>query len=69
MAVRHGLGEIAKVLLSYNAAVEARSQSIGPDSEVGPTAAELAAEDDALSQLFRAHLSWRAGLLNLEEAD
>ena len=68
VAVRHGLGEIARVLLSYNADVEARSQSTGPDSEVGPTATELAAEDGALSQLFRAHFSW-SGLLNIEEAD
>ena len=63
------MGEITKVLLSYHADVEARSQPAGPDSEYGPTATELAAEDPALAQLFRAHFSWKRGLLNIENAD
>ena len=49
VAVRHRMGDITRVLLSYHADVEARSQSAGPDSEVGPTATELAAEDCLLS--------------------
>ena len=69
VAARHRMGEIAKVLLSYRADVEARGHPTGPDSEVGPTAAELAAEDGALSQLFRAHFSRRTGPLDIEEAD
>ena len=69
VAVRHRMGDIAKVLLSYHADVEARSQPAGPDSESGPTATELAAEDPALAQLFRAHFRWRTGLLDIEEAD
>ena len=69
VAVRHRMGEIAKVLLSYHADVEARGHPTDPDSEVGPTATELAAEDGALSQLFRADFSWRTGLLNIAEVD
>ena len=69
VAVRHRMGEIAKVLLTYHADVEARGHPTCPDSEVGPTATELAAEDCALSQLFRARFSWRTDLLNIEEAD
>ena len=69
VAVRHRMGDIAKVLLSYHADVEARSQPTGPDSEFGPTATELAAEDPALAQLFRAHSSWRTRILDIEEAD
>ena len=69
VAVRHRMGDIAKVLLSYHADVEVRSQPICPDSEIGPTATELAAEDPALAQLFRAHSRWRTGLLDIEEAD
>ena len=63
------MGNIAKVLLSYHADVEARSQPTGPDSELGLTATELAAEDPALVQLLRAHVRWRTGLLDIEEAD
>ena len=69
VAVRHRMGEIAKVLLSYHADVEARGHPTGPDREAGPTAIELASEDSALSQLLRAHFSWRTGLLTIEEAD
>ena len=69
VAVRHRMGDIAKVLLSYHADVEARSQPTGPDSEFGPTATELAAEDPALAQLFRAHSSWRTRILDMQEAD
>ena len=69
VAVRHRMGNIAKVLLSYHADVEARSQPTGPDSEFGLTATELAAEDPALAQLLRAHVRWRTGLLDIEEAD
>ena len=61
VAARHRMGEIAKVLLSYRADVEARGHSAGPDSEVGPTAAEVAAEDCALSQLLRAHFQLENG--------
>ena len=60
------MGEIARVLLSYHADVEARGQSTGPDSEAGPTATELAAEDSALSQLFRAHLAGKGVSLTLK---
>ena len=63
------MGKIAKVLLSYHADVEARGHPTGPDTEIGPTAIELATEDWALSQLFRAHISLRTGPLNIEEAD
>ena len=52
VAARHRMGEIAKVLLSYRADAEARGHPTGPDSEAAPTAAELAAEDGALSQLI-----------------
>ena len=69
VAVRHRMGNIAKLLLSYHADVEARSQPAGLDSEYCPTATELAAEDPALAQLFRAHFRWRTGLLDIEEAD
>ena len=69
VAVRHRMGDIAKVLLSYHADVEARSQPTGPASEFGPTATELAAADPALAQLFRAHSSWRTRILDIEEAD
>ena len=69
VAARHRMGDIAKVLLSYHANVEARSQPAGPDSENGPTATELAEEDPALAQLFRAHFRWRTRLLDIEEAD
>ena len=66
------MGEVAKTLLSYLADVDARghptcqSQTNG---DVGPTATELALEDNTLLQLLRAHTSWRTGLLNIEEAD
>ena len=63
------MGDIAQVLLSYHADVEARSQPAGPDSENGPTATELAEEDPALAQLFRAHFRLRTGLLDIKEAD
>ena len=69
VAVRHRMGDIAKVLLSYHADVEARSLPTGPGSDFGPTATELAAEDPALAQLFRAHASWRTRILDIEEAD
>ena len=69
LAVRHRMGEIAKTLLSYYADVETRGHPTGPDREAGPAAIELASEDSALSQLLRAHISWRTGLLNIEEAD
>ena len=69
VAICHRMGDIAKVLLSYHADVEVRSQPTCPDSEIGPTATELAAEDPALAQLFRAHSRWRTGLLDIEEAD
>ena len=69
VAVRHRMGDIAKVLLSYHADVEARSQPAGPDSGLGPTATDLAAEDPELAQLFRTHFRWRTGLLDIEEAD
>ena len=69
VAVRHRMGDIAKVLLSYHADVEARSQPTNPASEFGPTATELAAADPALAQLFRAHSSWRTRILDIEEAD
>ena len=69
VAVRHRMGDIAKVLLSYHADVEARSQPTNSASEFGPTATELAAADPALAQLFRAHSSWRTRILDIEEAD
>ena len=69
VAVRHRMGNIAKVLLSYHADVEARSQQVGPDSAYGPTATELATEDPVLAQLFGADVRWRTGLLDIEEAD
>ena len=69
VAVRHRMGDIAKLLLSYHADVDARGQPTSPDSEIGPTATELAAEDPALAQLFRAHSSWRTRILDIEEAD
>ena len=69
VAVRHRMGDIAKLLLSYHADVDARSQPTSPDSEFGPTATELAGEDPALAQLFRAHSSWRTRILDIEEAD
>ena len=69
VAVRHRMGEIAKTLLSYHEDVAARGHPTGPAREVGPTATELASEDSPLSQLLRAHTSWRTGLLNVEEAD
>ena len=69
VAVRHRMGDIAKVLLSYHADVEARSQPTGQAGEFGPTATELAEADPALAQLFRAHSSWRTRILDIEEAD
>ena len=69
VAVRHRMGDIAKVLLSYHADVEARSQPTNSASEFGPTATELAAADPALAQLFSAHSSWRTRILDIEEAD
>ena len=69
VAVRHRMGDIAQVLLSYHADVEARSQPTDPASEFGPTATELAAADPALAQLFRAHSSWRTRIQDIEEAD
>ena len=69
VAVRHRMGEVAKTLLSYLADVEARGHPVDTESEVGPTATELASEDSTLLQLLRAHTSWRTGLLNIEEAD
>ena len=69
VAIRHRMGDIAQVLLSYHADGDVRSQPTCSDSEIGPTATELAAEDPALAQLFRAHSRWRTGLLDIEEAD
>ena len=69
VAVRHRMGDIAQMLLTYHADVEARSQPTDPASEFGPTATELAAADPALAQLFRAHSSWRARIQDIEEAD
>ena len=68
VAVRHRMGDIAKLLLSYHADVDARGQASN-DSEIGPTATELAAENPALAQLVRAHSSLRTRILDIEEAD
>ena len=68
-AVRHGMGDIAQMLLTYHADVETRSQPTDPASQFGPSATELAAADPALAQLFRAHSSWRTRIQDIEEAD
>ena len=47
VAVRHRMGDIAKVLLSYHADVGVRSQPTCPNSEIGSRATESAAEDPA----------------------
>ena len=69
VAVRHRMGELAKTLLSYHADVEARGYPANTDSEVGPTAIELASGDSTLLRLLRAHTSWRTSLLSIEEAN
>ena len=69
VAVRHRMGEVAKTLLSYHADVEARGHPAAADSEVGPTAIELASGDSTLLRLLRAHTSWRTSLLSIEEAN
>ena len=72
VAVRHRMGEVAKTLLSYLADVDVRGHPTAQsqtNGDVGPTATELASEDNTLLQLLRAHTSWRTGLLNIEEAN
>ena len=69
VAVRHRMGDIAQMLLTYHADVEARSQPTDSVSQFGPSATELAAADPALARLFRAHSSWKTKIHDIEEAN
>ena len=69
VAVRHRMGDIARILLTYHADVDARCQADDSTSPLGPSATELAANDPALDHLLRAHSSWIVRIQDIEEVD
>ena len=72
VAIRHRMGEVAKMLLTYMADVAVRGHpSLGTqeNGSLGPTVTELASEDRTLLLLLRAHQSLHTAHCDIEEAD